>query len=59
MNKKKWIWQQDDYPDFKYDTALLEPILLNIKYHQGLLDGIYASIHEDDLVKTQLEILTK
>ena len=57
-NISKWIWQQKDYPNFTYDKTKLEPILLNIKYQQGLLDGIYKTINSNDLNLAKLEILT-
>ncbi len=54
----KWIWQHKDYPNFKYDKNILEPILLDIKYYQGLLDGVYKTINDDELSVAKLEILT-
>ena len=57
MNSK-WIWQHKDYPNFIYDKEKLEPILLEIKYHQGLLDGIYETVNTDELSVAKLEILT-
>ena len=58
MDKKKWIWQHKDYPNFKYDTSKFIDILLDIKYYQGLLDGIYKTINEDELSLAKLETLT-
>ncbi|MCK5293388.1 MAG: Fic family protein [Arcobacteraceae bacterium] len=58
MDTKKWIWQHNDYPNFKYDKYKLEPILLDIKYYQGLLNGIYETKTQDDLSIAKLEILT-
>lgn len=57
-NKKKWIWQKDEYPNFTYDRTKLEQILLDIKYQQGLLDGIYKAINSSELDVAKLEILT-
>lgn len=58
MNKKRWIWQQENYPNFTYDSKKLEALLLDIKYHQGLLNGIYENINIDDLSIAKLEVLT-
>jgi Fic family protein len=58
MNRKQWIWQQNNYPNFTYDKTKLQPILLDIKYHQGLLNGIYQTINKEDLSIAKLEILT-
>lgn len=57
-NTNRWIWQEKSYPNFTFDTTKLEPILLDIKYQQGLLDGIYKTINKDDLDLAKLEILT-
>jgi Fic family protein len=57
--EKKWIWQRESYPNFEYNQTKLEPILQEIKYYQGLLDGIYMGINDDDLGKAQIEIFTK
>ncbi len=56
---KKWIWQQSEYPNFTYDKTKLDDLLLDVKYHQGVLNGIYSHINKDDLLQTQLEILTQ
>jgi Fic family protein len=57
--EKKWIWQRAAYPNFKYNQTKLEPILQEIKYYQGLLDGIYMGINDEDLGKAQIEIFTQ
>ena len=57
--EKTWIWQRDDYPHFEYNQKKLTPILQEIRYHQGLLDGIYMGINDDDLGKAQIEIFTQ
>ena len=54
----KWIWQHKSYPNFKYDKNKLEPILFDIKYYQGLLNGVYETINDDELSLAKLEILT-
>ena len=57
--EKKWIWQHQNYPNFRYNKENLEPLMQEIKYHQGLLDGIYSSINNEDLAKAQIEIFTQ
>jgi len=37
MKKQKWIWEYDEYPNFKYDKEKLEPLLRDIIYEQGKL----------------------
>ena len=58
MNTKKWVWQHTKYPNFTYDKELLNHIVQEIKYYQGLLNGIYQTIHKDELTYAKLEILT-
>jgi len=56
--ENKWIWQHKDYPNFKYDKDKLEPLLFDIKYFQGLLNGVYQTINNDEHSLAKLEILT-
>lgn len=56
--QKRWIWQQEGYPDFTYDREKLEPLLQQIKYHQGILDGIYQTINDEERSNAQMEVLT-
>jgi len=56
--QKKWVWQHIDYPNFNYDIEKLTPILLDIKYYQGLLNGVYETINSDEYSFAKLEILT-
>ena len=58
LNKKKWIWEYDSYPNFTYDSSKLQTLLEDIKYYQGLLNGIFTNVNQEDLLQTQLEILT-
>jgi len=37
MKKQKWIWEYDEYPNFRYDKIKLEPLLRDIAYEQGKL----------------------
>ena len=43
---------------FKYDIEKLTPILLDIKYYQGLLNGVYKTINSDEYSYAKLEVLT-
>ena len=56
--QKKWVWQHLDYPNFNYNIETLTPILLDIKYYQGLLNGVYETINSDEYSFAKLEILT-
>ena len=59
LNEKKWIWKYEAYSNFTYNSEPLNPLLQEIKYYQGLLNGIFTNVNEADLLKTQLEILTQ
>jgi Fic family protein len=59
LNEKKWIGEYGSYPNFTYDSEKLHPLLEDIKYYQGLLNGIFTTVNEEDLYQTQLEIMTQ
>lgn len=58
MNNKQWIWTNKSYPNFYFDKNQLNSILLKVKYHQGILNGIYLTINKHDIDKLNLDILT-
>jgi Fic family protein len=39
MKKQKWIWEYDEYPDFKHNKEKLESLLREIAYEQGKLNS--------------------
>jgi Fic family protein len=57
--ERKWIWEHQAYPNFEYDREPLAPLLEEIKYYQGLLDGIYSTMNDEDLGKAQIEVFTQ
>lgn len=51
MNEtKKWIWQHEDFPNFKYDYTEIEPLVYNLIEKSGELKGrmSYLSRTEKD-----------
>lgn len=54
----KWIWQHQDYPNFKYDKTKLTDIISQIDYRRGILDGISKLFSEDDILNIEIETLT-
>ena len=51
MNKTtKWIWQHEDFPNFKYDYSEIEPLVYNLIERSGELKGrmSYLSRNEKD-----------
>ena len=55
---KKWIWQHQDYPNFKYDKSKLTEIISQIDYSRGILDGISKLFEREDIVNIEIETLT-
>ncbi len=49
-NTKKWIWQHEDFPNFKYDYSEIEPLVYNLIEKSGELKGrmSYLSRNEKD-----------
>ena len=49
-NTKKWIWQHDDFPNFNYDYASIEPLVYSLIEKSGELKGrmSYLSSNEKD-----------
>ncbi len=55
---KKWIWQHNDYPNFKYDKTKLASLINEIEYKRGLLDGISTLFSQDDIRNIEIDTLT-
>jgi Fic family protein len=43
LHKKRWIWEQEKYPNFTYDRDLIESLHNKASFKQGKLSG-YLSI---------------
>jgi Fic family protein len=54
----KWIWQHQDYPNFKYDKSKLSVIISQIDYSRGILDGVSKLFEREDIVNIEIETLT-
>jgi len=54
---KKWIWQHEDYPHFRYDKKVLSDALAEIEYNRGLLDGVSKLFNESDIKNIEVETL--
>lgn len=55
---KKWIWQHQEYPNFKYEKSKLTEIISQIEYGRGMLDGISKLFEHEDIVNIEIETLT-
>ncbi|PWU07182.1 MAG: DUF4172 domain-containing protein [Verrucomicrobia bacterium] len=54
----KWNWQQKDWPQFKYDQAILEKYEKQFLLESGILLGIKRHLKEQDKDILIVEILT-
>ena len=56
--EKIWIWQDDNYPNFKYDKDALASSLLSVTQNSGRLDGILTmlGIQKSNALKVESSI---
>ena len=54
----KWIWQHNEYPDFRYDKTRLTSMINDIEYKRGILDGISTLFSKDDIRSIEIDTLT-
>lgn len=54
---KRWIWEQDDYPNFTYDLKKLEHLIQKISLEQGYLIAMTDVMNKDSILTRQLEAL--
>jgi len=52
-----YIWQNSNWPHFTYDLTPYQSLLQEIRYQQGLLDGICKGLSEEHLLEMQSETL--
>lgn len=55
---KKWIWQEDNYPNFDYNSTKLTSLIQKINMLQGELIILTSSINEESLQDKHIEALT-
>lgn len=54
---KRWIWEQDNYPNFTYDLKKLEHLIAKISLEQGYLIAMMDVMNDDNILSRQLEAL--
>ena len=52
-----YIWQNSDWPHFTYDLIKFHALLQEIRYQQGLLEGISKGLSQEHLLEMQSETL--
>lgn len=50
-----WNWQQEDWPNFKYDKSALEGLENNFLKNSGILIGAFKHLSEDNKKKLIIE----
>ncbi|AIF81167.1 FIC domain-containing protein Huntingtin-interacting protein E [endosymbiont of Acanthamoeba sp. UWC8] len=53
-----WNWQQEDWPNFKYDKSVLEGLENNFLKNSGILIGAFKHLSEDNKKKLIIEIIS-
>ena len=59
MRRKTWIWEQPDWPEWRYDLAALLPALFEVAGLQGRLLGRLADVGFELRDQASLEALTE
>ena len=54
---KKWIWQQENYPNFIYDSQKLENIIQKVSIEQGYLIALSQTMDNKTIIQRQIEAL--
>lgn len=54
---KRWIWEQEGYPNFTYNLNTLEYLIQKISLKQGYLIAITQTMDRDNIAQRQLEAL--
>ena len=57
IEKKQWIWEDKNYPNFEYDIEKITPIMLSIARKQGELVALGRVMDNRNLQKTQSKAL--
>lgn len=52
-----WIWQQDEWPNFYWKDAQIQPLLRRVHVQQGMLLGKMDAIHDDRVIESELDNL--
>lgn len=54
---KRWIWEQENYPNFIYDISILELLIEKTSKEQGYLSALMQSMNHDTRIQRQSEAL--
>ena len=54
---KKWIWQQENYPNFTYNSQKLENLIQKVSIEQGYLIALSQTMDNKTIIQRQIEAL--
>lgn len=54
---KKWIWQQENYPNFTYEFKKLESLIQKVSIQQGYLIALAQTIDNKTIIQRQSQAL--
>ncbi len=54
----RWNWQQNDWPNFRYDTAIIEPLEKRFLQESGMLKGVFTHIDKEDKNNLTIELIS-
>src|SRR6266536_707896 len=54
----KWNWQQSDWPEFRYDSAVLEAFEKRFLLRSGEFIGAYKHVGQDDRDMLKIELIS-
>lgn len=55
----QWIWQHDQWPDFRWDNSKLEPELKRVRLLQGKLAGLCSGLTSEPLLEYRSLVLSE
>ncbi|MEA5426398.1 Fic family protein [Arcicella lustrica] len=55
----EWNWQQEDWPNFKFDALALENLEADFQKNSGYLQGTIRHIAEDDKNRLTIELISE
>ena len=57
MPQKKWVWQQGDWPKFRWRDDVVQPLLYRFRIEQGRLLGRFDAVSTEHSSQVTLDIL--
>src|SRR3990167_4486746 len=56
-NNITWIWQNPDWPSFKWQNTAISPLLREVRLKQGILLGKTGAVNNETNLETALDTL--